>query len=60
MSVIRSGKKFNTSSKVAGNMIKMLLPLFLIFIDVDKMTFNTTNIDKPCKKDKACKKVFTS
>ena len=49
MSVTVSGSKLNTSSrKVARDMIKMLL--FIIFIDIDKMTYHATRRRMDAKK----------
>ena len=49
MSVIVSGSKLNTSSReVARDMIKMLL--FIIVIDIDKMTYHVTRRRMDAKK----------
>ena len=40
---------FTSTREVAG-IGKCYYPLFLIFTDVNKITFNFVNIDEPCRK----------
>ena len=61
MKIIRSRIKSNaSSSRVAEGMIKMLLPSISHIWRCWKITFNTVNANKPCKKDEACEKAFNS